>query len=284
MQGSSRLLIEDTVNFCYCDESGTGDEPYAVMVGVLVDAGRMHLTKMDWVDLLGLLSVAAKRPLTELHTADFYSGSGVWRNLNGAQRTEIVSAVIDWLADRRHHLVYTAVDKAAFRLAQTEGRLPVGIKSLWQFMGFHLLLAIQRYSQPEPNNKGHTLVMFDEHEHDRLALPELVIEAPDWSAEYYNRKSKQAPLDQIIDVPVFANSKHVPLIQVADFLAFFLRRHAEIKDGLSDTKYLDEEAKIGQWIAGIKARSIGRQHTYPAKRNDAQEVFWRYAPEAIRSL
>jgi hypothetical protein len=37
---------------CYCDESGTGDEPIAVMVGVLVDSQRMHITKKDWCELL----------------------------------------------------------------------------------------------------------------------------------------------------------------------------------------------------------------------------------------
>ena len=44
------------MKFCYCDESGTGDEPIAVMVGIVVDAQRMHLTKADWAELLETLS------------------------------------------------------------------------------------------------------------------------------------------------------------------------------------------------------------------------------------
>ena len=41
---------------CYCDESGTGDEPIAVLVGVVVDSQRMHVTKEHWGDLLENLS------------------------------------------------------------------------------------------------------------------------------------------------------------------------------------------------------------------------------------
>jgi len=43
------------MKFCYIDESGTGDEPYAVMIGVIVDSSRMHVTKKDWAELLSIL-------------------------------------------------------------------------------------------------------------------------------------------------------------------------------------------------------------------------------------
>lgn len=36
----------------YCDESRAGAEPVAVMVGLIVDAQRMHVTKNDWKNLL----------------------------------------------------------------------------------------------------------------------------------------------------------------------------------------------------------------------------------------
>ncbi len=58
---SSTLALGDDgeggwdVKFCYCDESGTGDEPLAMMVGVIVDAQRMHCTKHDWESLLSSL-------------------------------------------------------------------------------------------------------------------------------------------------------------------------------------------------------------------------------------
>src|SRR2546425_4683063 len=62
------------MNLCYCDESGTGNEPIAVMVGIVVDASRMHLTKADWQDLLVELSRLAGRRIVELHNPGFFSG------------------------------------------------------------------------------------------------------------------------------------------------------------------------------------------------------------------
>ena len=59
------------MKFCYIDESGTGNEPFAVMVGIIVDAQRMHVTKSDWADLLNILSNIVNREVNEIHTRDF---------------------------------------------------------------------------------------------------------------------------------------------------------------------------------------------------------------------
>jgi len=39
------------VQFIYLDESGTGDEPVAVMVGIIADSHRMRVTKEHWNSL-----------------------------------------------------------------------------------------------------------------------------------------------------------------------------------------------------------------------------------------
>lgn len=62
------------MKFCYCDESGMGEEPIATMVGVVVDADRMHLTKSEWARLLRYLSRETGRTVTELHMRDLYQG------------------------------------------------------------------------------------------------------------------------------------------------------------------------------------------------------------------
>jgi hypothetical protein len=40
------------MKFCYLDESGTGEELFAVMAGIVVDAYRSRITRKDWMDLL----------------------------------------------------------------------------------------------------------------------------------------------------------------------------------------------------------------------------------------
>lgn len=108
---------------------------------------------------------------------------------------------------------------------------------------------------------------------------------PEWSGEYYDKKPKVEPLDQIVDVPYFGDSKEVRLIQLADFIAFFARRYAEIKEKLVPPKYADEEARIDGWIQAMIKRSIGRSYTYPkVGRNNAEELFYSNASVSIREL
>ena len=129
---------------CYCDESGTGDEPIAVMVGVIVDAHRMHVTKSDWKLLLQRLSRIIDKPIEEIHTRDFYAGNEKWRALPGFKRAEIITTTFEWLRDRRHDVVYVGVEKARFFQSKKAGLLPAGARTLWRFMGLHLLLAVQK--------------------------------------------------------------------------------------------------------------------------------------------
>ncbi len=75
---------------CYCDESGTGNEPIDVIFGVVADSQRMRVAKDHWKELLDHLSGTGSR-LDELHTRDFYSGNSPFRNLNGV-KTQYISS------------------------------------------------------------------------------------------------------------------------------------------------------------------------------------------------
>lgn len=99
------------MKLCYCDESGTGDEPYAVMTGIIVDSQRMHKTKEHWNNLLDSLSRIIGKEVIELHTRDFYPGNGIWRGINGAQRAKIISLILEWLNERKHDIIFTAIEK-----------------------------------------------------------------------------------------------------------------------------------------------------------------------------
>jgi len=280
-----RLLEDDGVNICYSDESGMGQEPIATMVGIIVDSGRMHLTKQDWLDLLAHLSIITGRTIVELKTSEFYKGNGVWRALDGNQRAAVIDAVLDWLLERKHHIVYSSVQKDSFYIAKREGLIPDEVNTIWRFLGFHITLAVQRYSQPERAPKGNTILIFDNREQDRQRFIDVVKTPPAWSDEYYARDKKQSALDQIVDVPHFADSKDIPLLQVADFLAFFLRRHAEIKEGLVGPTYPDEEMRLNGWIQKLCKRMVPHQHIYlKSGRKEAHELFYQNAPASLRDL
>lgn len=274
-----------TMNLCYCDESGTGDEPIATMVGIVVDAGRMHLTKEHWGNLLEHLSSIAGHQIVELHTRDFYSGNGVFRGIDGEVRAKVISSIFEWLSERKHHVVYSSVVKRAYYDGVTAQEIPDELNTLWRFLGFHLVLAMQKHCQRDEGVKGHTIFVFDNEERERMRFTDIIMRPPAWSDRYYDRGKKQQQLDQIVDIPYFGDSREVALIQLADFVSFFLRRYAEIKEGLVPAKYDDEEERVTEWISELKTRSIGSARIYPkTQRQYADSVFFDRAPPSIRSL
>lgn len=276
---------DDAMKFCYCDESGTGNEPIAVMVGIVVNAQRMHLTKDDWQELLIILSEIAGRQITELHTKDFYAGNGVWRSMDGPQRARVITSIFQWLRKRKHRVVYSAVLKEQYHKNFGLQKIPGELNTIWRFMGFHLILAVQRYCQREPKNKGHTVFIFDNEERERLRFTDLIRNPPPWSENYYKKEKKQKSLDQVIDVPYFGDSKEVGLIQLADVATYFLRRYAEIKENLVPPDYEDEEERVEGWVAEFRGRSIGSPFMYMKQgRGEIEDLFYQNAPSSIRGL
>jgi hypothetical protein len=132
------------MKLCYRDESGTGDDPIAVMVGVVVDAQRMHVTKEHWTELLVALSRVVGRSIDEIHTRDFYAGNGVWRGMKGPERSQVITEVFNRFEARRHHIVYSSVEKAAYLTSLKAGPVPSELATPWRVMGMHLVLSVQR--------------------------------------------------------------------------------------------------------------------------------------------
>lgn len=182
-------------------------------------------------------------------------------------------------------IVYSSVCKSDYFQMYALQRIPDELNTVWRFLGFHLCLAIQKYCQREEKNKGNTLLVFDNEEREQMRFTDVLMRPPAWGDAYYARGKKQEALDQIVDVPYFGDSKEVALIQVADFVAFFLRRYAEIKEGLTPVRYPDEAWKIDGWIKTLASVSVGRSFMYPkVGRNPAEELFYAVASKAIRDI
>lgn len=267
------------MKFCYLDESGTGGQPIAVMVGVVADATRMHLTKDHWSDLLSELSDIIDHELNEFHAHKFYKGDGVWGELEGDDRSKLISTIMRWVKDRKHSIVYSAINTAVFK-SKAPRITELSDLSLWKVLGLHVSLSLQRAHQGLAKTKGHTVLIFDDAVKEKQKFTELLLRPPQWTDEYYAREEDEAPLNRLIDVPHFVNSKHVALVQVADLCAFLLRRHFELTSGLSTEKYNGEKAKVARWAKQILSQSIGSAHIFPKKgASDAAKVFQKVAPK-----
>jgi len=273
------------MKFCYVDESGLGKEPYLIMVGIIVDAQRMHKTKTDWEDLLKDLSGLYNRKVTEFHTRKFYRGIKHWRKLDGKIRSRLISAVLDWLRERKHKITFSGVDRTLFMDGKTKNSMLARFHSDWCFVSLHLILTIQKHFQNEPATKGNTLFVFDKEMRHKTHLAELLRQPPEWIHEYYAKSSRKAKLNQIIDVPYYGDSADVYLIQVADLICFLTRKYVEIEEGFCPSTYPDEKKKIDYWIKCIIELSLPTSARYPAtRRNPCSELFYRYAPQSLRGL
>lgn len=273
------------MKFCYVDESGTGSEPYLTMVGVIVDVHRMHMTKEIWSDFLKMLSRICKRTISEFHTRDFYAGNGPWRGINGPERAKIISAILDWWGRRKHHLTFTAIDKKIHAQMVRNNDIFEDCKSVWQTAAIHTFLSIQKAHQRLPRNKGHTLLLFDREVREESQLSKFISNPPGWTDDYYNRDKKQGQLDQIIDVPFFGDSQQVLLLQVADVIAFILRRYAEIMERKDKPRYRDELTRLNEWIRLISARCYPLTSRWPTRGlNKVQIMFDKIAPSSIKQI
>ncbi len=276
------------MKFCYLDESGTGEDLFSVMAGIIVDAYRSRITRKDWTDLLSLLSDILGKPLSEIHTSDFYTGNGKWHDIPGEKRARIIDSIFIWLNNRNHKIVYSIVNKEKFRFEFHEEPYAEKIgSSCWRFMAFHTCLSIQKYANSSSEkNKWQTIMIFDKEDTEEDEFIKLIRNPPEWSDTYYNFNEAEDTerFNQIIDVPFFVDSKHVGLVQVADFVSFFLRRYIEIQMGLP-SNYPKEPNLINKWGNTIIKQSIPRRFIYPAKgRCECASLFYRYAPDCLEEI
>lgn len=273
------------MQFCYVDESGTGNEPFAIMVGVIVNANRMHVTKNHWSDLLNTLSDICKRKIHEFHTRDFYKGNKQWRRLDGKTRSRIISAILDWLKRRKHKIIFSGIDKSMFKREKRTNSKLKDLKSIWCFMGLHLMLSAQKCFQNYKSNKGNIIFIFDNQVCEKTRFGFLVNKPPVWTNTYYGKKTNTLPFNQIVDVPYYGNSEEVHLIQVADLIAYLLRIYVEFKEKAKFKDYLDEEVKIDAWVKKIVSFSLPVASRYPVReKNEATEIFFKYTPESLSKL
>jgi hypothetical protein len=228
-----------------------------------------------------VLSEILGKQISEIHTADFYTGNGVWHRLDGSIRAKIIGTIFDWLKARNHKIVYTSVDKSKFKTEFFKEPHANDVGTLWRFMALHICLALQKHHQTITEHKGHTLLIFDTQGIEADEFIKLIKNPPQWTDTYYGRYGRREKLDQIIDVPYFGDSRHVGLIQVADFVSFFIRKYVEIKTG-SPPDYVDEPRLIEEWAKIALKQSIPSSSIYLKKgRCECSDLFYRYAPACL---
>ncbi|MCY4020186.1 MAG: DUF3800 domain-containing protein [Chloroflexi bacterium] len=272
------------MKFCYLDETGLDENTTVVIaVGVVVDVQRMNRTKVEWGDLFTNLSSLTKKRVKEIHAKDLIPGRNAWYGVAPEVRVRTVDTILDWIAERKHLITFAAVDKEKLKNLRNDHR-KADLKTAWDVAAFHVVLTIQRAHQKSKNNKGHTLFIFDKGQSPENLIG-LIMNPPAWSETYYSKSNKQEALDQIIDVPFYAESHHVPLVQVADLVCYILRRFTDLESFASPEKYEGERNRYKAWVEKIVERDIGRRHRYQKKQAcDVARFFNELAPDCLTAL
>jgi len=255
----------------------------------------MRVTKSDWAEILIEISQKLDKPLKELKGSKFYRGTGIWNTLDGNERSELMDILIGWFQDRKHKIAFSAIEKSKADEIDWDdfpGSCHVkGTPNYWRLAALHLMLSLQKHLQNEKNNKGHTVMVFDQELTEKGDFPLLALDPPQWTDSFYGyrrqirKKNPCPPLECIIDVPYFADSQQVGLIQVADLFSYLLRHHAELQCEYVDEQYKNESEKIEGWVSQIAQFVYPDATRWPEKGAcECASLFREIAPEPLLGL
>jgi hypothetical protein len=257
---------------CYADESGFNGkkynpkQPVQVMAAICPNVYNFHRTDSEFKEVFNLIS--RKIPINELKGEQIYRGKGSWHNVSSELRDKVIEYYLNWLIDRKHKLIITAIDNKAFfdlQKRNPENQHFSAIPYPYLLAGLHLAMVIQKVHSSQDSNKGKTLLIFDEQDHFEDQLSDLIFNPPDFIDEFvhFNPKKDKCRLCQIIDTAFFVKSHHSSMTQVVDIVAYLFRLHIEFKSYGSDEAYSGEAQKVARWISQIKSKLLPFKQIYP---------------------
>jgi hypothetical protein len=265
---------------CYVDESGhcgskfNPDEPYEVMCGVLTDFTKLSKSQREHDLRLRILNVP------ELKASDAYRGRKDWSSVPPAQRDTLFDDLLAWADERGFRFIVSPIDSDRFfDLKATGCATSNRFGAPWQAAAMHVLLSVQRAQSGKDNNKGRTVIVFDEEPGHDVALLKLLEDDLAYTDCFtgYEPPKKGFPdrLNQIIDVPHFSKSHLAVLIQIADWAGFVINKGLLLRVAGLPEKYDGEAAKFERWYRGIERLRIPPSFTDPPRSKDPLSMYFR---------
>lgn len=253
------------MKFCYCDESGHGDgDPCFVAVGIIVDAARLNRTADAFAELFAAIQAHSAEQLREIKASKLLMGRDRWRQVDPEIRKRICESLCQWIIDRKHTLILTAIDRTKFVAVKDDAPAEVQ-RGYWLAGMTHLALQLQKLHQGEPNNKGRTVLLIDDNKQFADHLAEVLWAPPAWTDTYYQKGRRQEQLDQIVDSAFAVKSHHAGLIQIADLFALVFRRFAELRDYGQAEEWAGERDYVDSLVQKLVARLAPASCRWPRR-------------------
>jgi hypothetical protein len=273
----------------YADESGhTGgqaapEQPVLVVAGILVNTHAAGKTRREFRELMDELAEMAGQPLRELKAQALFRGRREWGNVSPESRAEARNRVLEWLADRGHTvvasgIVYARLDEAVAACAAFDGVRPRVLATV------HTALAIQKAhyaTSPAAQRRKASILFYDHQGDDQPQVARAIANPPEWALEFVGDRTTGDELSAIVDTAYFVDSQQAPLIQLADFVAYMIRRKAELDEGVAET-FLGERAILDDIFGRLEPLLLDRTHCLPRRpRNATREALRLLSPACL---
>lgn len=278
------------MRICYLDESGhcgkkhNPHQPIEIVAGVITDATKLFKTQRQHSDIIDVLRDGGVQ-VDELKASEIYRGRKDWCDENPEFRADVISVLLEWAAKRSCKLIICPISSETFFQYKANGcKFSERFSYPYEAAAMNAVLAIQRDNRTKKNNKGRTLMVFDEqkgHDENLLKLLEEDLSYTDGYTQYKAPPRAKAPprLDQILDVPHFSKSHQTVMIQLADLVAFVAAKHIAFACLGAKEKYEGEAVRIAEWNKKLKSLMVTPSMIDPPGKDPLCVYFTSLRPE-----
>lgn len=253
------------MKFAYIDESGSNEEgDVFFMAGLLIDAYRLrkYTSRFDQ-ELAAFLAKHPGAP-NELKTKAFINGRGGWSTVSADGRKQFLADMCVLAADVSSVYGF-GMSFERFNAACASGNYATPCAgNYWALNGMFVSGLIQKKMQGKSNNKGLTVLIFDDNKAHMPKVSDGLYLAEPWLDALYQttRKVKgrnhwgelkqRQRFDHIINTAFAIKSQHSSLVQVADGVSYVYRRHLELTS--QPEAWAGEQAFYGGLVARLDAK------------------------------
>lgn len=229
------------MKFAYIDESGSSEEgDVFVMAGLLIDAYRLrkYTSRFD-EELAAFLAKHPSAP-AELKTKAFINGRGGWNMVPPDDRKQFLTDMCTLAADVSSIYGF-GMSFERFTAACARGTYTTPCTgNYWALSGMFVSGLIQKKMQGKSNNKGLTVLIFDDNKAHMPKVSDGLYLAEPWFDALYQQTKKvkgtnqwcelkqHQRFDHIINTAFAIKSQHSSLVQVADAVSYVYRRRLEL--------------------------------------------------------
>jgi hypothetical protein len=275
----------------YADESGhcgkkfNPHQPIELMAGVLTDFTKLFKTQKEQRYLTSIIR-EINVDMSELKAQEIYGGRNGWEKITPQRRDNIFETILEWINDRQCKLFICPIDSNKFfNLKASKDLFAEKFQFPYETAALNLICGIQRLKNGTKNNKGKTVVVFDEQQdHDKniMSTFESDLEYTDGYTGFKPKpRAKQPPerFDQIVDIPFFSKSHLAIMTQLADIVAFVSAKDILMNYYAVPEKYPGEAEKISKWSTKIKSCMVHHLNIDPNGKSDLERFFKRVRPD-----